>query len=192
MAAFSTIALIAAIGGLGVQTAGQIKAGKAQKAAGKADRAAAESQAELADYNSQVADLQADDALERGREAESRYRSGIQTAIGAQRAGFAGMGVDVNYGSAVDVQADAAFLGELDALTIRTNAGREAWGYQVQATDYRKRAEIARKEGVYLEKAGNSAGNAAYLGAAGSLLGGTGSLLAARYGYGPNPPKATT
>jgi hypothetical protein len=179
MAAFTAIALA----GLALQGFSAYKAGKAQKAAGTAQRQAAESQAGLADYNAQVADLQAQDAIDRGGEAESRYRTQIKGVIGAQRAGFAASNVDVSFGSAVDVQADAAFLGELDALQIRTNAGREAWGYKVQAEDYRKRAEIARKEGVYLEKAGGQAATATYLQGASTILSGGASLLQQRYGF---------
>src|SRR3989304_3955374 len=68
-------------------------------------------------------------------------------------------------GAAADVQADAAFQGELDALTIRTNAAREAWGYQVQAEDLRTRATIAREEGVMLEAAGRERRTSAIAGA---------------------------
>jgi len=71
----------------------------------------------------EIADLQAKDAIERGALDEQRFRQSIRATIGAQRAGFAGANIDVGYGSAVDVQADAAFLGELDALTLRNNAG---------------------------------------------------------------------
>lgn len=172
-----------AIAGLATSVFGQVKSGKAQKAAGKAQKVAAESEAQLADFNASVADVQADDAIQRGNEEENRFRMGVRGMIGSQRASFAGAGVDVGFGSAVDVQADAAYLGELDALTIKTNAAREAWGYQVQGQDLRKRAEIARKEGVYLEKAGNAAGNAAYVGAGGTLLTGTANL-SDRYGWG--------
>ena len=183
MAAFTTTALILGGISLGTQAFGQVKAGQAQKKAGKAQRAAAESEAQLADYNAAVADLQATDAVERGREAESRFRSQVRVVVGAQRAWFAASNVDVNRGSAVDVQADAAFLGELDALTIRTNAAREAWGYKVQGEDLRRRATIARKTGVYLEAAGRQAATASYIGAGSTLLGGTSSLLAMRYGF---------
>ena len=181
MAAFTTLAILGGIS-LGMQAIGQIRAGQAAGRAGEAQRAAAESGAELQEYNAQVAELQAKDALERGAEQESGFRMQVRGAVGAQRAGFAAGNIDVSSGSAVDVQADAAFLGELDALTIRTNAAREAWGFKVQASDLRQRAQIARREGVYLEAAGRTQAQAAYLGAAGTLLGGGASLYQARYG----------
>lgn len=184
MAAFTTIASLALLGvGTGLSVAGQVKAGRAAKREGEAARRAAEAQAELLDYNAAVADLQAEDVIARGGEEESRFRQTIRATIGSQRAGIAAAGVDVGFGSAVDVQEDAAFLGELDALTLRTNAMREAWGYRVQAEDIRRRAQITRREGVQLEAAGRERQGAARLGAAGTLVGAGASLLEQRYGF---------
>lgn len=168
----------------GVQAVGSVKAGNAAKRAGEKRQEAAESEAQLADYNAAVAALQATDATQRGAQDEQRFRSGIRQVVGSQRAGFAAGNIDVGYGSAVDVQADATFLGELDALTIRTNAAREAWGYSVQAEDYRKRAEITRKEGVAVAAAGREEQKASRFAAAGTLVGTGASLLEARYGFG--------
>lgn len=182
MAAFTAIAIGLLIASAVAQAKAQHDAGEAEASAGSAQRRAAESQADLADYNAGVADLQAEDAEARGAEEESRFRMGVRGMIGSQRAGTAAGNIDVGYGSAVDVQADAAFLGELDALTIRTNAAREAWGYRVQGYDLRKRAEIARKEGVMLESAGEARASAANWQVAGTLLGTGASLAQARYG----------
>lgn len=185
MAAFTTLALLALTGASAAISARQsIKAGKAAAAAGTHAKEASDSQADLSDWNAQVADLQATDAIARGAQQESRFRASVRTMIGSQRAGLAASNVDVGFGSAVDVQADAAYLGELDALTIRTNAAREAWGYKVSAEDLRKRAEIQRKEGVYQEKAGQERAAAAKWQAAGTLIGTGASLLQARYGFG--------
>jgi hypothetical protein len=178
MALFTALA----IGSIALSAYGQVRAARAEKKAGEAQRAAAESGAELAEYNATIADQQAQSELEVGAAEESRFRQGVKLMIGSQRAGQAGQNIDVGFGSAVDVQADAAYLGELDALTIRTNAARAAWGHKVAAEDLRKRAEIARKEGVMLEEAGKARATAGYLGAAGTIVGGTASLLQARYG----------
>jgi hypothetical protein len=179
----TAISLGLAAAGTATQVYGQVKAGQAQREAGKNAKKASESQAQLADFNASVAELQAKDAIERGAESESRFRTTIRSTIGSQRAGFAAQNVDVGYGSPVDVQADSAFLGELDAYKIRNNAAREAWGYNVQAQDLHKRAEITRKEGVYLEAAGRQNQSASNLAAAGSLIGGAGSLLQMKYGF---------
>jgi len=182
--ATSTILLGLAVGGLATQTYGQWKAGSAAKKAGEAGQAAAESQAELVEFNSEIAELQAVDALNRGAEEEHRFRSGIRTAIGAQIAGFAGQNVDVGFGSAVDVQADAAYLGELDAQAIKNNAMREAWGFKVEAEDLRMRADITRREGAMMAETGRQQQTSARIGAVGNAAMGTASLLQQRYGFG--------
>lgn len=179
MAAFTALA----IGSLALSAYGQWKQGSAAKAAGQAQRRAAESQAEISDYNAAVADLQATDAVARGKEEENRFRTRVSGMIGEQRAGFAATNVDVGFGSAVDVTADAAFLGELDALTIRTNAGREAWGYKVQGEDLRRRGQVSRQEGVAFDEAGRRAQTAARIGAVGGAASGAANLLEQRYGF---------
>jgi len=182
MAAFTATMLALAVGGAALNAVGSIKAGNAAKRAGQAQQDAANDAGDLADYNAQVADLQAQDAIARGADEEHRFRTRVRGAIGAQRAGFAASNIDVGYGSAVDVQADAAYLGELDALTIKTNAAREAWGYEVQGEDLRRRGQIARKEGKYALESGKAYQTASRYQAAGSILGTGASLLEARYG----------
>jgi len=179
-----------AIGSMAYSAYTQIRAGNAQARAGEQQRDVAESQAELADYNAQVAEIQAKDAIERGAEQESNFRMGVRGMVGKQRAQIAAGNIDVHYGSAVDLQADTAFMGELDALTIRNNAAREAWGFKEQGADLRRRAEIARKEGIMLEQQGREARKGAYLGAVGTLIGGSTSIYAQRMGMrGDNPTR---
>lgn len=161
----------------------QHRQGQQAQQAGVHQQAAANSEADLQDYNAKVADLQARDAVVRGSEEESRLRTQTRGIVGTQRAGFAASNIDVGFGSAVDVQADASYLGELDALTVRNNAAREAWGFQQSAEDLRRRATIARKEGVYLADAGRQAATTGNIAAAGTLIGGTTSLLKAKYGF---------
>lgn len=173
-----------AIGGLAYKAYQDHKAGSEAKKAAEAGQAAANSEADLSDFNASVADLQAQDALQRGADTESRFRTTVRGMIGQQRATFAGGNINVGVGSAVDVQADAAYLGELDAQTIRNNATREAWGFSNQAVDLRKRADIMRKTGVNILAAGQAQQSAANRAAFGDVLIGGASLAEARYGYG--------
>ena len=189
---FTAIAVGLAVAGMAQSAYAQHKAGQAQEAAGLAQQAASNSEADLADFNAKVADRQATDAVERGAQQESNFRASVRGAIGGQRAGIAANNVDVGFGSAVDVQADAAYLGELDALQIRTNAAREAWGYSVQASDLRTRAQIDRQTGVNQAAAGAQAATAANYGAVGTLIGGTANLLSSKYGFGPSPRVASS
>lgn len=99
------------------------------------------------DQNATLADSQAADAIARGQQASNQR--GVQTrqVVGSQRANYAAQGIDVNTGSASDVQGDTKYLGELDRQTIQTNAAREAWGYSVEASQDRNNANMARAGG---------------------------------------------
>ena len=156
--AFTTIGVLT-----GISIAGSLFSARGQIKAGEAAQAASE-------FNASVAEIQAEDALLRGKIAEERYRQGVQLLIGSQRVGFAAQNVDVGVGSAVDVAADTAFIGELDALTIRNNAAREAWGYRQNATSFRL--------------GGQASVDAARFGAANTLLGAGTSLLQQRLQFG--------
>ncbi len=149
--------------GTAISAIGQIKAGNAAKAIGE--------------FNARVAEAQAADALVRGKEDEERFRQGVRVLLGSQRAAFAGQNVDVGSGSAVDVAADTAFLAELDALTIRNNAAREAWGFRVQAENARL--------------GGSAAQMASRFGAASTIIGNTATLVGARYGFGSSSAPGT-
>ncbi len=211
MAAMTALALGLALGGAALSAASQHKSGKAQqkaaiaegeaeRLAGLAAQRAAESQAELAEFNASVAELQVVDAEQRGRLEEERIRQTVKSVISSQRAGYAAGNIDVGYGSPVDVAGDTALVGELDALTVRTNARRQAWGFRVEATDLRTRAAITRQEGANAAAAGvlaaqtakvtgDTAARLGTLGAISTIANGAGSLLLQKYGYGKSGKK---
>lgn len=87
-------------------------------------------------FNARLAEMKAEDAIKRGREAEDAYRAEVRKLIGRQRSSYASQGVEVNADTAMDVQAETAELGEMDALTIRANAMREAFGYRMEALNF--------------------------------------------------------
>jgi hypothetical protein len=144
--------------GAGITSSGQKKVGEQTQA--------------LMDYNAQVLLLKADDAIVRGAESERRLRVGAKGAIGQSRAALAAGGVDVNDAdsTAVNIQSDIAALSEVDALTIRSNAAREAWGFKTAAADTRYRGVIAREEGDTKSL--------------GTIINAGASVLSTKYGFG--------
>lgn len=100
--------------------------------------------------NAKIAEWKAKDALKRGSKEANKQRGAIKRLIGSQRAGFAAQGIDVNEGTAAAIQNSTSYLGELDNITIRTNAFREAWGYKFQAQDYRNQSYYAGAAGSNL------------------------------------------
>lgn len=170
--------------GIGLQAYGQHKAGESAKDSAVAAAKASESQAQLADFNADVAKIQAQDALDRGDQEANAFRSQVRGAIGTQRTAQAASGIDVSFGTSVDVQADAAYLGKLDEMQIRSNATRAAWGYDVTSLNYREQAKIARDTGQAQIAQGNAAATAGNIAAVGTIATGAGSLLSKKYGFG--------
>ncbi len=87
----------------------------------------------VAQANAGVAGIQSTNAIQQGDIAATQSDLKTRGIIGSQRASLAAQGVDINSGSAAAVQASTGAVGALDSLTIRNNAWRQAWGYQVQA-----------------------------------------------------------
>jgi len=136
---------------------------------GRANSDAAMYQAAVARNNALVADQNAQYAIEAGRRSESAQRQKTAQLIGAQRASMAANGIDINSGSPLNLQADTAQVGELDALTIRNNAARQAYNFRVQAGDFEANAGLLTMQAANAKKAGN-------IGAFSSLVGGASSV----------------
>ena len=129
----------------------------------------ADAQKKTAQYNAQVAETQALDATRRGDQEASRVQREARLAQGAQRTGFAAKGLDITGDSSVSAAIDqTAFFGELDAITARKNAEKEAWNLR------------ARKSGYEAEARNAQPGMAA----ATSLLSSAGSVASKWYGSG--------
>lgn len=155
-AALPFIALGLSAVGTGMSVVGQINS---QAAAG----AQQSYLAQMSRQRQQFAEQQAQDAIRRGQVAEQKQRDLTAQRIGTQQAALAAQGTDLE-GSPIDILGDTARAGEQDALTIRSNAKREAWGYEAQAAGYA--ADAALRESF----------QPSYLGAGASLLMGASSL----------------
>lgn len=146
------------IGSTLIGATGQIQEGKAAAASSRYN-------AQVAEMNATLSDRAAKDALERGKLEEQKSRRQTAGLIGEQTAAMAANGVDVTFGSPLDLIVDTATQGEVDALTIRKNTYREERDLRQQASNYRGQAGVDRASGA-------SALSGGYLGAAGTVLGG--------------------
>ena len=142
-----------------------VMGGVGQIQAAKADSAAASYNSKVATMNATLADRAAKDALERGQLEEQKKRAETSQLMGQQRANMAANGVDLSFGSPLDLMVDTAKMGELDALTIRTNTNREE-------RDIRQNANNYRAEAAMNSSTSKSALSGGYLAAAGTVLGG--------------------
>lgn len=88
---------------------------------------------------------QANQTLQQGAFQSDQALLQGQQAVGAERAGYAAGGIDVNSGTAQQVQDSSKQVSELDALTIKNNASLQAWGYQTQAAETIRAGKAAQK-----------------------------------------------
>lgn len=127
---------------------------------------------DAADYQAQVAKNQAQLTEWNAKIAEQEKREETRQLIGKQRAEFAARGLNPNFGTAGEIQAQTAEIGELDALTIRINAKNEAAGLRSQgeaARAYGRNQAL----GTALTTAGQVAGQWATPGYGGAAAGNT-------------------
>lgn len=117
----------------------------------------------VADYNARVAENQAERTRSAGVEAENIQRRKTAELISKQRAQLGAANIDIGSGSALQLQEDAATLGEVDALRIRRN-------YEDQGAALDTSAKLTENQGEFAAKAGR---NAAF----GTLLSGTASAM---------------
>lgn len=168
------LAIPALIGGIGLQVAGQIQAGRAAAAAGESAQA-------IANYNAAVQEREAQaieqrTGLEQRRQAEEAAR-----AMSRMRAGMGMAGVIPTAGTPLQIQAKQASEFEMENLMI---------GYRgmTEAARARSAAEIERMGGELAIQRGRAAEQAAYIGAGATLLTGFGAMGMAK---GPAKVKTT-
>jgi len=157
---------------------------------GYAAQNAADYQAQVARNNAQIAEQNAVYATQAGRAAaENQSRKGA-AQVGQIKVAQAAGGVDVNSGSAEDVQVGQREVNQLDTETVLNNAQLHAYGYRTQATNFQAEANLDTMkgeqavEGAYLKAGGDLLSSAS--GISGKWTGGTGDAS------GGGNPFATT
>lgn len=121
---------------------GSILGGVGQVASASAQASAAKYNAAVQRQNAELAEKQSQNVLEAGMREEQKQKAITQKLMGKQIAAQAANGVDVSFGSPLDVVVDTAKQGAQDALTIRTNAYRNYDDVRNQAVSYRNQANL--------------------------------------------------
>lgn len=153
---FATMALVAGVAGAATSAGGMLMSGAAAQNASNY-------QAQVARNNAQIAQQNADYAIAAGQ-AKAATQSLKGAAIGGRiKTTQAASGIDVNSGSAVDVQESQREQEKLDTETTLHNATLQAYGFRTQATNFEAQAKLD-------ELSGKSAKLGSEIGATGSLL----------------------
>lgn len=156
--------------------------GANMKAQGQIQAATGEAQAAL--FNSEIATANAGIATQNatmvGQAGDAQAGISEQQTraqVGAIKVNQAAAGVDVNSGSAVDVRNSASGVGMLNALTIRSNAAKQAYGFQTQAASDTAQSKLDVAQAGNDIKAGNVAAKGTILGAEGASVSNFGNYL---------------
>lgn len=150
---------VLAAAAIGLQGAGQIAQSQAAAASSNYNAKIAGNNAKIADQNSSYAGAE-------GETQAAQQEAKNKSIAGAIKVGQGASGIDVNTGSAANVQASQDEVGMLDALTIRSNAARKAYGYQTEAASDEAQAALDRSQAKNDKTSG-------IIGAAETVLGGT-------------------
>jgi hypothetical protein len=175
MAFLAPIAAPLGLVGAGVSAVGTIESGYATSNA-------AAYQAQVAQNNATIAEQNAQYSSEAGLAQAAATSLKGAAASGKVKATQAASGIDVNTGSAVNVQASERETNELSTETVLSNAELQNYGYRAAATGYKATAGLEEEEAA-------QAPIGAIFSAAGNLLSGASSVSSKwLLGAGTNAP----
>ena len=158
---------IASALGTGAQLFGANTSATGAKAAGTAAGESDLFNAAIANANAGIALRNANFTAGAGEAKAGISETQTEARVGATKANQGASGVEVNSGSNVQVRASEAEVGMLDALTIKSNAAKQAYGYQVEAVGETAKAKMLTAQAPLDVAAGNNK-------AQGTLLAGVG------------------
>ena len=132
----TTVGTIASVGGTILSTVGAMRQSQAVKDKANYDAAVQRNNAIIAERKAV--------AIEKKGELEAAQKR-LQTKQlkSHQLVTLAGQGIDVADEDVVNLLAETAELGELDAQAIRSDAAREAYSVRVQKTGFETQAELS-------------------------------------------------
>lgn len=160
-ATLAEISTAVSVGSTVISAVGSMNQGKAEANSANYNAAVARNNQILANQNATL-------ALQQGQAQQEQAQQKNRAEVGGIISNQAASGVDVNSGSAVDVRSSAAELGELNAINLRAQATRTAYGYQTHASSFQGEEGLDKAEASNDITAGNT-------NAASSILGGIGS-----------------
>lgn len=160
----AAVSLATTVAGGALTAYGQIQQGKSAQAEANYKAAVQRNNAIRANYL-------AEDAISRGKEEERQERLRGRLLIGQMRAVLGGSGQVVDEGSAGDLVVDQAEANEMNALTVRNNAAREAQEFRIAASNSETEASLLRFSGANARSNSQGAAFGTVLGTAGRVAG---------------------
>ncbi len=155
--------------GLGSSLAGGILSAFSASREGESTSQMYNYQAQVARINAQIDRQNADWAQHKGDVEGLQYGMKAGQQFGQIRAAQGASGIDVNSGSAREVQLSQRAITRMDEAQIRENASRTAY-------DYRTKAVMDENQAGLYSRAASDAASAGRIKAIGSLIGTAGSV----------------
>lgn len=163
------ISLTLAAVGAAASAGGAITSAIGSKYSGEAKARMYEYQAGVAKINEQIEKQNADYARKSGEVVASEIGVKAKQTAGLIKTGQGASGIDVNTGTNVNVQESQQKTAQFDQAITRSNAARQAYGFETGAITQQANQALA---GMGAE-ASRTAGD---LGATASIIGGVGSV----------------
>jgi hypothetical protein len=155
--------------GLGMSLAGGLLSAFGAEKAGQSQQQMFDYQAAVAKINSKI-DLQnADYAVNQGEQQSTTYGLKEAQTFGQIRASEGASNLDVNSGSSTQVQSSERQIGAIDTTTIRSNAAKVAYDYDVKSTMDLNQATLDTMAGINAKTAGDINAASSIIGTAGSV-----------------------
>lgn len=111
-------------------------------------------QAQIAGNNAAIATRNSITATQAGDTAATQVGLKTRAIVGSTKAIQGASGLDVNAGSAPDVRASEAEIGQYDALMAKSNAARAAYGYQEEAATQLAQRKLDKAQATQAEVGG--------------------------------------
>ena len=139
------------------------------EAAGQAQQQTDRYLSQQALYNSQVAAHNVALAREQGEATTQNYGLGASARLGQIKATQASSGLDINSGSALQVQKSQQLVSNIDMDRIRSNAAKTAYNFNVESVQDRNQAQLYTMAGANAAQAGQISAQASLISGAGSV-----------------------
>lgn len=141
--------------GLGATVAGGLLSAFGASKQGSAQQSMYNYRAQVSRINAQINRQNAEWARTKGEAEATQYGMKAAQQRGAIKAAQGASGIDVNSGSAKEVQQSQEKIKSMDLATIRENAAKIAYDYESKAVMDENQAGLDTMAGNYAKEAGN-------------------------------------
>ena len=141
----------------GLSIFSSVLGGIGQKQQYDAQAAAYKANAQVNEHNARLSEASAQDASDRGKVEEQKYRKDVAQVRGQQESALSASGLDLTAGSAADILSDTRVTEEEDAAWIRHNTEKEKWGFLNERQEHLRESERNKAAAKNAKKAGNMA-----------------------------------